>query len=373
MGQRRFPAVTRLGAVGVVAALLGLACGDDGGSGSSTPSTALTTSTTSAAVDYTRPAAGHTAGTGFLVGTSADGAAVFIEEEDSQFLEPGCEGQPSPVLSRLALGDGKRELLATQALPLRGDAEKGPGSRVVFRDGCEGFLSALYVATETDDGHLRDVRRVPLVVEGRLTLSSVTWSVDGSALVGSDNSPRKSGKRVVRLDPETGATTELFALTNLDSDVFQVAEMADGSYAVATTGTIEIVGPTGEFRSKADGNGFAVSGDRRQLAVYGPGGLSLLSIDSPTPTVLVGPKADRQINSADFSPGALAVAFVSSGEDGEDNQLSVVTVSDRRVTLVAVPGRIGRPLFTGDGRAVVFNRFYPAPRFVPDVIVVGFG
>lgn len=365
-----------LAAVLVVAG--GVACGEDD-RGTVTPSTsdAATTTTTAVSeeIDYTKPGAGRIAGTGFVVETSLDGTGIYVQEEDPAFPEPGCEGQPSPVLFRLPVAGGDRELLATRNLPLRGSAERGPDGQFVLRDGCEGFLSNLYVGTETPAGRLAGMVVVPdpNPDQDRLTLSSVTWSLDGKFLVGADNGPRPGGGRwVVRIDPATGQAFDIFEVTGFDSDVFQVAELATGAYAVATTGTVEIRSATGERLAPVDGNGFAISPDRRMVAVHGAG-LSLLTVDDLAPQVLVAARGGRQIDSVVFSPGGEAVAYVTSNEGGSDNELSVVTLADRKVTLATVPAMIGRPFFTGDGLSLVFNRFYPAPRFVPDVMVVTFG
>lgn len=356
----------------------GVACGeDDRGTVAPSTSDGATTTTTAVSeeIDYTKPSAGRTAGTGFVVETSLDGTGIYVEEEDPAFPEPGCEGQPSPVLFRLPVAGGDRELLATKSLPLRGSAERGPDGQFVLRDGCEGFLSNLYVGSETPAGRLAGMALVPdpKPDQDRLTLSSVNWSLDGKFLVGADNGPRPGGGRwVVRIDPATGQAFDIFEVTGFDSDIFQVAELANGSYAVATTGTVEIRSATGERLAPVDGNGFAISPDHRKVVVYSAG-LSLLTVDDLAPQVLVAARDGRQITSAVFAPGGEAAAYVSSSEGGEVNELSVVTLADRKPTLAAVPARIGQPFFTGDGRSLVFNLFYPAPRFEPDVVVVAFG
>lgn len=366
----------------IALAVTGAACGDDDtgviDNGSSTVTTApeaTVTPTTAVPVDYTKVAPPETIGTGVVVGTSRDGSAVLVEEEDPSFPEPGCEGQPAPVIFRLPVTGGNRELLATKAQPVRGLVERAAGAKVVLIDGCEGFLSELYVGTDTPDGHLGQMTEVDLADGSRPASGSLTWSADGTALVGADNFPDDEGSGgtpVVRLDPVSGQVTRLFTVPGIETGVAQVAELADGTYAVAGGRRVQIFSASGELKAKADGNGFALSPDRRTLAVFGAG-LSRLDIGGPGPNPLVAPKAGRQITSAEFSPDGSVVVYVSSAEGGEDNKVELVTVASGQVVPVVGPGPYGRVYFTGDGKAVAMNRFQITPSNTFPVVVVAFG
>lgn len=390
MGQRRRQWLEGSALV-IVLALTGAACGDDdkgvveGGSTtvSTAPSTTVTPTTvsppTSVPVDYSKPAAPKTIGTGFIAGTSRDGSAVYVEEEDPTFPEPGCEGQPAPVLFRLPVGGGERQLLATKAQPVRGQLERATGGKVALIDGCEGFLSTLYVGTDTPDGRLGEFTKVALPDGsggGRPAPSTLTFTVDGTALVGADNLPRNpegnGGTPIVRLDPSSGKATDVFTVPGIESGVFQVAEMADHIYAVSGGGRVQIFTASGELKSKADGNGFALSPDRRTLAVYGPGGVSSLTPGGNGPQPLVPAQSGRQIDSAQYSPDGRTVAYVSSGDGGNDNQVELVVVASKQVVPVVGPGPYGRVYFTGDGKAVVMNRFQSTPANTFPVVVVRF-
>lgn len=368
-------------------AVTGAACGDDddtgvvdnGGSSTVTGPGTSVTPTTAVPVDYTKVAPPRTLGTGTVVGTSRDGSAIYVEEEDPSFPEPGCEGQPAPVLFRLPVAGGDRQLLATKAQPIRGEVARAAGDKIAVVDGCEGFLSAIYVGTDTAEGRLGAITEVALPdgSDGsRPAPSSLTWTADGNGLVGADNLASQQGGSdgtpIVRLDPSTGKVSELFSVPGIETGVAQVAELADGTLAVAGGGRVQIFDTGGKLVTKADGNGFALSPDRRTLAVFGSA-LSRLDVGGQGPQPLVPPKAGRQITSAEFSPDGRAVAYISSGDAGNDNQVELVVVDSRQVVPVVGPGPYGRVYFTGDGEALAMNRFQSTPANTFPVTLVTFG
>lgn len=360
----------------VAMALLAGACGTDDGSvpvpgGEPPPSTSVVTSTPPRAVDYGRPEAPRRVGTGFLDGASPDGRAAYVEEERPEFPEVGCEGQPQPVLVRLDLDDGRREVLATPQLAIRGEVVSGRGGRVVLADGCEGFLSRLVVGTETPDGRLRDLREVPLAEGGGpINPASISWSRDAATLVGAQGSVPDGDPRVVRIDPGTGSVTPLFAVAGLGEVLLRVAELEGGGFAVAGGGRVELRTGDGRRESLADGNDFTVAPDGRTLIVFGRT-VALLGVGQG-PSQLVGADSGREITSADVAPDGRAVVYLTSSEGGADNRVRLVTLDDRRMVDVVGSGQWGRVLFSGDGAAVLFNQFFEAPRFVPDVVAVAF-
>ena len=368
-------------AVLVASALVLSACGsgeDPGspgttrapGDGATTSSTAPTT--TAPAVAYDRPGEPRPVGTGFLTGLSLDGSALYAEELRPEFPELGCEGQPQPVLVRVALDTGRTELLATKDLPIRGEVVHGVDARVAVVDACEGFLSRLVVGTETPDGRLRDLRQVPELSGDAVRVNplSLSWSRDGRFLVGAANPPT-GGPRVVRIDPASGAVSPVFSVPGL-GPLFRVAELEGGTYAVAGGGRVELRAADGRRTSVADGNDISVAPDRRSVLVFGRT-LAYLALDGQGPTTLVSAEAGREITSAEMSPDGRAAVFLSSAQAGEDNRVRIVTLAERRVTQVLGPGRWGRVRFSGDGRAVVLNRFFPGPRFDTELVVVRFG
>ncbi|MGH9190480.1 MAG: hypothetical protein ACRD0Q_10685 [Acidimicrobiales bacterium] len=342
------------------------------GDGVSSTTEVPATSSTVPAPAYERPSAPRTVGTGFVVGTSIDGTAVYVEQEDSAFPQPGCEGQPQPVLFRLPLDGGRRELLATPDLPVRGQVVRGPAGRVAVVDGCEGFLSRVLVGTETPDGHLQDLRQVPIPESGsRPNPLSLSWSRDGASLLGAQASASGSS-RVVRIDPATGAVTSLFPVPGVGRIVLRVAELDGGAIAVVGGGRVEVLGADGRTQSTAEGNDFTIAPDGRSLLVFGRA-IARLEAGGRAPVPVAGAEAGREITSAELSPDGRAVVYVTSADGGADNRVRLVLLASRQVVEATGPGQWGRAEFTGDGRAVVFNQFFPAPRFVPDVVLAGFG
>ncbi len=175
----------------------------------------------------------------------------------------------------------------------------------------------------------------------------------------------------MRIDPASGAVSPVFSVPGL-GPLLRVAELEGGTYAVAGGGRVELRAADGRRTSLADGNDLSVTPDRRSLLVFGRA-LSYLALDGQGRTTLVSAEAGREITSAEMSPDWRAAVFVSSAEGGEDNRVRIASLADRRVTEVLGPDRWGRVRFSGDGRAVVLNRFFPGARFDNELVVVRFG
>ncbi|MGH9269331.1 MAG: WD40 repeat domain-containing protein, partial [Acidimicrobiales bacterium] len=303
------------------------------------------------------------AGTGVVVGTSADGSAAYVEEIDPAVSRSGCEGRPEPVMFRLPLTGGPKELLGTPRSPLRGLVVRGGGGRAAVVDACEGFLSALRVGNEAPDGRLSDLKVVDLPGGASRPLpAGVGWSVDGTVLL------LASGSSVVRLDPATGASSKVFDVTGGRGVLSQVAELADGSYVVGGRRQVSLRDRKGVVRATFEGDGFTVSPDGRRLVVLAAdGALSVFENGSGTPSALLGADPGATVEVAQFSPAGDAVVFVRT--NGAESTLSVVPVVERRAVLVSSRGPFGRPYFSGDGRAVVFNQFETGPDRVTQVVV----
>lgn len=329
---------------------------------------------------YHRPSSSAEIGTGVLVETSRDGSAAYVAQEDARFPQPGCEGQPEPVLFRQPLEGGERELLGDGREPVKGEIIRAPGRRVALVRGCEGFFSGLAVGTETDDGHLKDLAAVEpqRPDDESISPSSFAWSVDGRRLLAAPELAVEGGGKaaVLEVDPATGRTRGLFEVPGA-SHIAQLGQLANGTYVVAADGHVTLRGKNGGVAGSVGGraatfagNGFARAPDGRRIAVFG-NELLLVDGESLESTTLVAREQDRQITSAAFSPDGLAVAYVSA-TSGADNVLAVVTRADGRVTRVAGPGPLGRAVFSGDGRVLAFNEFGGEPLFVAKVLVVRF-
>jgi hypothetical protein len=364
---------TRLLPVLLVIAL-GAACGngDDDPAGPTTSTSGGATTTTSApaaSVDYARPGQPVRIGSGIVEGATPDGSALYVAEEDGAFPEPGCEGQPEPVLFRLPLAGGDRVRLGTATEPVRGRLVPGPGDRVAVVDECEGFLQSVRVGTRTAAGELQRLRVVPVQEDDEsLRQPRISaWSNDGDALLAGGVSEATGDGLVATIGVDDGEITPLFA-TGSGAGPSQVGQLADGTFVVAADGEVTLRSAGGEVQQTLPGNGFALTPDRRRVVAYG----EAVAIVSPgsEPETLVPARTGRQVVLADVSPDGRAVAVAVSA--GEETEVQVVTLADRAVTGVGPGGLLGRPTFSGDGRALGFNRFGRAPDFVNDAFVVRF-
>jgi hypothetical protein len=370
--RRRVSPVHLVGTVAVLAALLLAGCGD-GSPSTTTTTSGGSTSTTVPVVRYEQPSTVKLVGTGFVDGTSRDGSAAYVEEEDPRFPQPGCEGQPEPVLFRLPLAGGERELIGSGEDRLHGRVLHGPGDRVAIVSGCEDFFTALWVGTETPDGHMNGLRKVAVadVGEGQtLAPGSVAWATDGrSLLAGVNGVVSGTAGRVVAIDAESGALAPVFDAGGT-TGVSQVAQLADGSFVVAGGGTVSIRDALGAVKSETLGNGFEPATDLQSVVVYGDE-LLLLAPKAQRPIRLSPGQTGKQYTSAAASPDGRAVVYNFS-DTGGTNEITLLTVADTKKYKLAGPAPLGRVFFSGDGRAVVFNQFRPAPDFAADVGVVRF-
>ncbi len=344
------------------------ACGDD------SPSTTSTTSptTTIPVIKYDQPSTVKLVGTGFVDGSSLDGSAIFVEQEDPRFPQLGCEGQPEPVLFRQPLAGGERELIGSGEDHLHGQVLHGQGDKLAIVSGCEGFFTALWVGTETLDGHVNGLRKVAVGEIGdgmTLATFSVSWSADGVSLLAVVNGLTGGPGRVVSIDPDSGAVTPLFEV-GATSGASQVGQLADGSYVVAADGKVSFRDAKGGVTGQADGNSFTLATDLKSVIAYGDEVL-LMAPGAARPVRLVPGVPGKQVTSAVASPDGRAVVYNFSDVNGT-NEVLLLTVADTHMYKLAGPGPLGRVFFTGDGTAVVFNQFRPPPDFVPDVGVVRF-
>ena len=170
---------------------------------------------------------------------------------------------PSPCSSASRWTAANASSSAPSENQLHGRLTFGTGNRIAVVGGCEGFFTDLWVGTETLDGHLDGIRRVPVadLPEGQtLATFSVSWSADGSSLLAAVNSLDGGSGRVVAIDPDSGAFTTLFD-AGATHGVAQVAQLADGSYVVAADGNVSIRDAQGTVQSEVRAQSFEAAID----------------------------------------------------------------------------------------------------------------
>lgn len=314
-------------------------------------------------------------GTGLLNGMSLDGSAAFVEEPDPAFPQLGCEGQPEPVMFRLPLEGGEREPVAGETA-LHGNLVRGGSNgRVAVIAACESFLTSLYVGTETPDGRLTDPTALTVQEPENFLLNpaSVSWSSDGSRLVGAlqhVDQPDGDAPRIVAIDPVTGAVTRLFD-AELGTGVLRVGQTEDGSYVIASNLVVSLHGESGESRGRFSGKDFEISPDRRRVIAFGAE-ITLIEQGSTSHTDVQPATEGWEISSVKFSPAgdAVAISRYSLGDGLVD--IGIVTLGDNRYSSVVTGGRYGGPHFTGDGAGVAFTRFGSEPDFTSRVFLTRF-
>jgi len=360
-------------------ALAAGACGDvddtsggPSGSPDRSTTTSVPSSTTTPAVDYTTPGEPESLGNGLVEAASADGSALYVLDEDPAFAQPGCEGQPEPVLFRVPVEGGKRVRLGSAGEAVSGRLVQGPGQQVAVVDECEEFLQEIRVGTETLDGRLEDLRIVPLETGEAATLLQprvTAWNAAGDALLAGALNPSGGNGMVAGIDPVTGAVTPLFDTgSGSTGGPSQVAQLADGSYVVTDGGQVTLRSASGEVTGRTAGAGFTLFADGARVAAFGTT-LTVLAPGSP-PTTLVPVQPDRSIDLAAASPNGAVVAF--SYRIGEKSFINLIDVERPAIRVVESGAGLGRPVFSGDGRALVFSRFDRTEPFGTEVLVARF-
>lgn len=316
-------------------------------------------------------------GTGLLDGTSRDGSAVYVEEPDPQFPEPGCEGQPESVMFRLSLEAGEREVIGGDQAPLRGTLVRGgSGNRVAVVAGCESFFNDLFVASETEDGRLTDITRVtPAGIPENFLLNpqSVSWNRDGDNLLAAlqhQNAPDGDPSQVVTIDPQSGQVTRLFDAEQ-GTGVLRVGQLEDGTYVVSTNLVVTYLDEEGVVKAGFQGKDFEIAPDRESLVIFGRN--VLLGAQGETrATEILAEEQGREVSSVQFTPDGKAIAVTRYLLEGGQVEVGVASLEDGRFTSVVTGGQYGRPHFTGDGEALVFNQFGGEPDFTSKVYLTRF-
>jgi hypothetical protein len=296
---------------------------------------------------------------------SLDGSAAYVSDTDKAFPGPGCEGQPEPVLFRLPLSGGRRELLGEGKTPVRGDVVRGPGGRVAFVDQCESFFQSLAVGKESPDGHLTDMTELKLALkegEGSPAPFSFSWTPDGKSLLAAVNDPQAPDggpSRLVSINPDTGAITQLFTSEG-GSGVFQFAQLEGGTYVLSSNRLVSFRDKEGQIVAGFPGNGFEIFPDNKRVAIYGET-LAVATEGSKVVVALVPNRPDYEISSASVSPDGRAIAFNRYALQTSDVEILIVTVEDSKSSSVIAGKAYGSAIFSGDGKALGFNEFVSQP------------
>lgn len=328
-------------------------------------------------IDYRQFEIPRRVGTGLIDGVTPDGSAVYIEDPDPAFPEPGCEGQPESVMFVQPLDGGQRKLAGEIGVPLKGRLVRGgSGGRVAVVAACESFFTDLFIASELPDGALSKVERVKPAVPDAFLLnaSTVTWTSDGNKLLAAVqhvDAPDGDPAQIVAIDPGTGGLTKLFDVEQ-GTGVFGVGQMDRNEYVVATNLVVSFRRSDGTVGAGFQGQGFDISPDGRRLVVFGKQ-LRLVAQGDDVATSLVEEKPGHEISAARFSPDGKAVVFERYSLGTGRTEISVVSLSDKTLTNIVTGGRYGSALFTGDGGALVFNMFGSQTDAATRAYVVRFG
>jgi len=329
-----------------------------------------------AGVDFHRFETPREIATGLLDGMTPDGSGAYVEAPDPELSEPGCEGMPEPVMFRVPLAGGDRTVVGDQSRPLRGALLRGGSQgRVAVISGCESFFTALFVARESRDGTLAGVTEVTPTIPDNFLLSpaSVSWSNDGAALLGAlqhVDGPDGEPSQVVSIDPDSGEITRLFDAER-GSGVSGVGQLENGMYLVSTDLAVTLRDSEGVVTAGFQSRHFEIAPDRRRVAVYG-NDVRLASQESTTAQLVLEAAPGREISAVRFAPAGGAIVIERRQRDGGRSELGIVTLDDSRYTSVVTGDQYGRAYFSGDGRALGFNRFGPAPDFTSVVFLARF-
>ncbi|MEX0789920.1 MAG: hypothetical protein WD178_04010 [Actinomycetota bacterium] len=316
-------------------------------------------------------------GTGLLDGATPDGSAVYVEEPDPAFPQPGCEGQPQAVMFRMNLDDGGRTMVGNGTDPLRGRIVRGGSDgRIAVVAACESFFTGLVIAEESDGGELTETVAVtPQVPEGfLLNPSTINWDREGEGLLAAIqhiDAPDGDPAQIVTIDPETGRTAKLFDAEQ-GTGVFNVGQMQNGDYVVSTNLVVSFRDADGAVTANFQGQGFQITPDRRSVLVFGKKVVRAAQ-GSTRATEIVPELEGLEVSALELSPDGRALVFKRYSVETGQVELSVVSIEDRRLTNIVTGDQYDRPFFTGDGKALAFNWFRGGPDFETEVYLTRFG
>lgn len=328
------------------------------------------------AVDYHMFETPEKLGTGLVDGATPDGTALYIEEPDPAFPALACEGQPGSVMFRQPLDGSDRTVVENGTEPLRGRLVRGgSGDRVAVVAACESFFTDLSIAEQAEDAALSDIKKVqPAVPEGfLLNPSTIAWARDGRRLLAAIqdvDAPDGDPAQIVSIDPASGKITRLFEAEQ-GTGVFNVGQMQNGDYVVATNLVVSFRDRTGDVVASFQGHDFQISPDRRRMVVFGRT-VRLATQGRSKAPVIVPEKEGMEVSLAEFSPDGQAVAFKRYALETGQVEINVLTLDDRKVTNIVTGDEYDRPVFTGDRKGLAFNLYTGEPDYLTEVYVARF-
>ena len=327
---------------------------------------------TASAYDHTQPGGVDKAGPGEVVAVSLDGSALIVADFDGR-TETGCEGLPEPILLRAPFDGSRREPVGVDpdGKPLSGSLVRGPHDQVAVLDICEGFLGRILLGHENPDGTFDDLAEFhhPLPSEAYVT----GWSASGQELLAiawvDDGEPRRAA---VRVDVATGEMQEI-----IRGEINDVGELREGSFVVAgDDGSVHAIDARGGTQWSAPGESFAISPDRRTIAVAGPKGIELFPVDETGTHVTDIPPGHR-VNYMDWAESGETLAYILEPADTTDTPVSsevyvVGPGAGKPVRLSDEVARYGGAVFSPTGDLLAWTRYQYDPDFSAETLVARF-
>jgi hypothetical protein len=336
---------TRLLAPVLCVLLAASACSgdDDSASSSTTTSTAEAPSTTTTSNGPLQVGEPLDMGDGTFVGVHPTEPIAYVMIVDHETDEVGCEGGEPSRLWAEPIGSGAAVPALADSFVSGDVLIGGSGGRIAVVDQCEGFLSALAVATPATDGTFDGYAEVDTAgaeTDGQLLPSTIRWSTDGETLLGLVH-PNEAIERSIAVRISLDGTVQ--QLVEADG-LLAVADLSDGTIVTATTSSVTI-GTAAPVPIAV--SSISPAPDGRSIAVFGADGVQVLQA-SGAPVIVDESVASSGSWSAD---GSLLSYLRVTGDDAA----VWLTPLDGSPVLVAAKGGFAAPRFTADGDYVLYN------------------
>ena len=127
----------------------------------------------------------------------------------------------------------------------------------------------------------------------------------------------------------------------------------------------------GVVKAGFQGKDFEIAPDRESLVIFGRN-VFLGTQGETRATEILAEQEGREISSVHFAPDGEAIVFTRYLLEGGQVEVGVASLEDKKFTSVVTGGQYGRPYFTGDGEALVFNEFGGEPDFTSRVYLTRF-
>lgn len=294
-------------------------------------------------------------GQGTVQGASLNGSFVYVSDAIPGSEGRGCEGAGDQVLYRVPVDGRERTMAADDTGPARGTILRGGSKgRIALIEGCEENPTRAFVATESEDGRISAIQRVPVPERSIPRLTG--WSNDGLYLLGVTGDPAGDGPtpmQVVQVDPSSGDSNTLF-----DSEpVYRVAQLKNGSYVTQGSGTISVRTTTAVQRTYR-GDFFQMSPTGDRFAVLGTG-LSVVAGQGEPQAVVPGGE-ESTVYSASFSQDGRNLTYVLVRNEGPQVDADLGVVIDGKAKVIKSSGlkdqvSFSFPVFAAGGRYVAYN------------------